>query len=212
MFSLKSLSALFLVPVALLAAPINPGSCDTSKAVMDLPSGKTALVNPAVPPTYVTLGIGVQNYTCSDTSTYTSVGAVASLFDITCLMNNFNFASIQTRAFAFWNESSQVTPTNVANDVGAPLMLGQHYFIMNPSGAGLSPKWDFTSSTGDASAFVVAAKVGDVPAPSDSNTNVDWLSLNRVDGDLATQIFRVDTVGGQPPSAVGSSPVFVIRF
>ncbi|KAJ7789913.1 hypothetical protein B0H14DRAFT_2626610 [Mycena olivaceomarginata] len=203
MFSLKSLSALFLVPVALLAAPINPGSCDTSKAVMDLPSGKTALVNPAVPPTYVTLGIGVQNYTCSDTSTYTSVGAVASLFDITCLMNNFNFASIQTRAFAFWNESSQVTPTNVANDLGAPLMLGR---------PGLSPKWDFTSSTGDASAFVVAAKVGDVPAPSDSSISVDWLSLNRVDGDLATQIFRVDTVGGQPPSSVGSSPVFVIRF
>ncbi|KAJ7326282.1 hypothetical protein DFH08DRAFT_926228 [Mycena albidolilacea] len=204
MFSLKSLSALFLVPVALLAAPINPGSCDTSKAVMDLPAGKTTLVSPAVPPTYVTLGVGVQNYTCSDTSTYTSVGAVASLFDITCLMNNFNFASIQTRAFAFWNESSQGYKTH---------RYQQHYFITNPSGAGLSPKWDFTSSTGDASAFVVAAKVGDVPAPSDSSTNVDWLSLNRVDGDLATQIFRVDTVGGQPPSScVPGSGLISVKY
>ncbi|KAJ6481788.1 hypothetical protein C8R45DRAFT_1063035 [Mycena sanguinolenta] len=202
-----------MVP-SVLASFINPGSCDTSKATMDLPAGQTALVNPTFPPTFVTLGVGVQNYTCSNvSSTYTSVGAVASLFDISCLLNNFNFDSIQTRAFAFWNETSQVTPLNVANDVGAPLMLGQHYFITNPNGTGLSPEWDFTVSTGAPDAFVVGAKVGDILAPSDPTVNIDWLSLNGVDGDLATQIFRINTVGGQPPSScVPGSALLSVKY
>ncbi|KAJ7165037.1 hypothetical protein C8R46DRAFT_1351778 [Mycena filopes] len=198
-----------------LSAPINPGSCSTANTVMDLPSGQTALVAPSTAPTYVLLGVGVQNYTCAaGGSTYTSAGAVASLFDISCLQNNADYDTLPTRAFAFWSDttSSGVTPLNVANDVGAPLLLGQHYFIPNPNGSGsLSPKWDFTAPSGDPSAFVVAAKVGDVPAPASPAANVDWLSLNAVSGSLAKQVFRVDTVGGQPPSscAAGSAALSV---
>ncbi|KAJ7177889.1 hypothetical protein C8R46DRAFT_888939 [Mycena filopes] len=181
-----------------LSAPINPGSCSTSATVMDLPSGQTVLVAPSTAPTYVLLGVGVQNYTCaSGSSTYTSAGAVASLFDISCLQNNADYDTLPARAFAFWNDDDgapTVTPLNVAND--------QHYFIPNPNGLGsLSPKWDFTAPSGDPTAFVVAAKVGDVPAPANPATNVDWLSLNAVSGTLAKQVFRVDTVGGQPPSS-----------
>ncbi|KAJ7757101.1 hypothetical protein B0H16DRAFT_1721560 [Mycena metata] len=204
----------------ILSAPINPGSCDTSKAVMDLPAGQTQLVNPSTPPAYVLLGVGVQNYTCSASGTYTTAGAVASLFDVSCLQNNANYGTLQDRAFAFWNNSTsppEVTPLNVANDVGAPLMLGQHYFIANPNGS-LSPKWDFTAGPSkDPNAFVVGAKVGDILAPTNSGTNVDWLSLNAASGTLANHIFRVDTVGGQPPSScvVGSellSVKYVARY
>jgi hypothetical protein len=82
-----------------------------------------------------------------------------------------------------------------------------HYFVPSPSGSGISPEWDFTSTgnfAGDASAFVIGAKVGDIPAPSSPATNVDWLALNNVEGALASKIFRIDTVGGQPPASVSA--------
>ena len=86
-------------------------------------------------------------------------------------------------------------------------VLGQHYFVTNPvTGAGLSPKWDFTSASeaGHADAFVVGAKTGDVPAPASPATNVDWLSLSNAQGALAQQIFRLQTHGGQPPASVST--------
>lgn len=84
-------------------------------------------------------------------------------------------------------------------------VLGQHYFITNPiTGTGLSPKWDFTSASqkGNPNAFIVAAKTGDVPAPSNPKTNVDWLSLGKAQGDLADQVYRIETRDGQPPATV----------
>jgi hypothetical protein len=71
------------------------------------------------------------------------------------------------------------------------------------AGTGVSPQWDFSSAAlaGHPDAFVLAAKVGDIPAPTGS-PDVDWLSLNKVKGNLATQVFRVNTVGGLPPASV----------
>jgi hypothetical protein len=46
---------------------------------------------------------------------------------------------------------------------------------------------------------VIGAKIGNIAAPTDPATNIDWLELDRVQGDLATVTFRIDTVGGQPP-------------
>ena len=81
---------------------------------------------------------------------------------------------------------------------------------MNPvTGTGINAKWDFTSASfaGNPNAFVVGAKTGDVPAPEDPAVNVDWLSLNKLDneGELADEIFRVVTRGGQPPSSVSAT-------
>ena len=93
----------------------------------------------------------------------------------------------------------------IAEYQGNPGVLGQHYFITNPvTGSGLSAKWDFTSASeaGRAGAFVVGAKSGDVPAPADPGTDVDWLSLAAAQGALAQQVFRVETRGGQPPASV----------
>lgn len=90
-------------------------------------------------------------------------------------------------------------------------MLGQHYFIPNPSGGtGLSPKWDFTSASekGNPEAFVVGARQGDLPDPNgDPAVNIDWLQLSAVSGqgELATTIFRIQTRGGQPPTTVSSN-------
>lgn len=122
-----------------------------------------------------------------------SIGAVAELYDISCLVNTPELATIQNRAYDLWSaipskESAEI-PTCL-KDLDF-LKLGLHYFITNPvTGSGLSPEWDFTSTgsnAGNKNAFVVAAKVGDLPAPTGS-ADVDWLSLKNVEGDLATQV------------------------
>lgn len=145
--------------------------------------------------------------------TFRSTGAVAELFDISCLPKS-TFDAIADLAFDTWKYApSVITALDLVNTL-APLkpvfVLGQHYFIINPlTGSGLSPKWDFTSASeaGHADAFVVGAKTGDVPAPSDADANVDWLSLKGVEGDLASAVYRMDTRGGQPPTSVRNSPV-----
>ncbi|KAF8180559.1 hypothetical protein K438DRAFT_1842121 [Mycena galopus ATCC 62051] len=178
--------------------------CDTSYAKMDLPPNQTALVAPTTNPLFVLLGVGIQNYTCSGTA-FTSIGAVASLFDISCLAGTPKFANVQQKAFNIWTDAPKDVPaTSIGHLVDAPHLDGFHYFVTSPSGTGLSPEWDFTSTgkfAGNATAFVLGAKVGDILAPVDPATNIDWLSLVAAEGDLASQIFRIDTVGGQPPTS-----------
>jgi hypothetical protein len=86
---------------------------------------------------------------------------------------------------------------------------GQHYFV-NQSGT-LVPVWDLRSSgenTGNPNAIIFAQKVKSASSP-DGPENVDWVELNRLSGGLANQVYRVDTVKGQPPSTVSSSLDFV---
>ncbi|KAJ7255823.1 hypothetical protein B0H12DRAFT_1287302 [Mycena haematopus] len=211
------LLTVFLSSAAVLVSALVPRKdecCNTSTSVMNLPANQTALVAPTTPPLFILLGIGVQNYTCSGT-TFASIGAVASLLDISCLDHTPAFPTVQTRAFDIWEQAPPgVSPTLIGALVGAPHLDGFHYFVTSPSGTGLSPKWDFTSTgrfAGNATAFVLGAKVGDIPAPTDPATNIDWLQLKAVQGDLASQVFRIDTVGGQPPTScvAGSADISV---
>ncbi|KAJ7062682.1 hypothetical protein C8F01DRAFT_1023734 [Mycena amicta] len=199
--------------VAVSAGPLKfaTRACDTSSITMDdLPAGQTQLVAPTTAPIYVLLGVGIQNYTCSSAGAYSSIGAVASLFDISCV-DGADYADIQTTAYDDWTAASATVANSIGASVGAPDLLGFHYFVTAASGTGISPKWDLTTSTNDASSFVIGAKVGDIAAPSDPSVNVDWLALNGASGSLASKIFRIDTVGGQPPTSctVGSDPISV---
>ncbi|KAJ7485728.1 hypothetical protein FB451DRAFT_1350190 [Mycena latifolia] len=222
MFAFQLLSTLSSVALLVSAAPAFPAPpakgqcCDTSAAIMDLPTNQTQLVSPTTAPLYVALGVGIQNYTCSATTLkYTSIGAVASLFDISCIDKTPAFATVQTTAFKAWSAvPAGISANTIGTKIAAPTLLGFHYFVPSPSGTGISPMWDFTSTgknAGNATAFVIAAKAGDILAPTDSATNVDWLALNNVQGSLASKIFRVDTVNGQPPTScvAGSADISV---
>jgi len=150
------------------------------------------------------LGVGVQNYTCSTAGNYTSTGAVASLYNLACISHSTEFDVIQDLAYELWNDY----PANATPPMSSTLM-GNHFFITSPSGTGLSPVWDYRAGAakGNSEAFVLAAKVADVPAQSAQD--VDWLQLKSVSGALATQIFRTDTRGGSPPTTCtpGSAPI-----
>ena len=138
---------------------------------------------------------------------HSNVGAVAELFDISCLYGTNEFSKVQDDAYTLWNEvPSDVTAQSVIQILGdKPFVLGRHYYVPNPVAAtpAISPKWDFTSDAdkGNAEAFVIGAKVGDLPAPT-GPSDIDWLQVKNVQGELATTLYRVDTKAGQPPSSV----------
>jgi len=196
------------VAVTALAAPLSSAplpSCNISDVQLSLPPNRTAFSTPTSPLSFLLLGVGVQNYTCSPSGTYTSIGAVASLYDFSCLSHTPVFDSVQDLAYDIWKAS----PADTKLPMTASFM-GNHYFVTSPSGTGLSPVWDFRAGAakGNPNAFVLAAKVADVPAPTGPQ-DVDWLQLKSVSGSLATQIYRTDTVGGSAPTSCtpGSAPI-----
>ena len=140
-----------------------------------------------------------------------SAGAVAQLLDISHLYGTDEFSQVQVDAYYIWSNCSSKDP--LGHELAAQLerefgtcLFGQHYFINGSTAGTLSPKFDFTSSgpnKGNVDAFVVATRVGDIPAPD--SQNIDWVELNGTSGKLANEIIRVNTKAGQPPSSVSIS-------
>jgi hypothetical protein len=219
MLSLPLLS-LLLVATTGLAAP-SLKERDTAPVVVPvsalyLPSNQTQILRPTTNPDYVAIGVGNQNYTCTDSGNYTSSGTVAQMLDISQLYGTSEFSRVQDDAFDIWWNYSSTNPYDdgltvlLNRELGVDL-LGQYYFINGTNGT-LVPKFDFTSSgpnKGNLEAFVVAARVGDIPAPIPED--IDWVELNRTSGELANEVIRVNTRAGQPPSSCkpGSTEITV---
>lgn len=131
---------------------------------------------------------------------------MASLFDISCLYNKPTFDTVADQTMALWESSSNSDVSSIKSFKSIPkcAYLGDHFFITNPiTGTGISPKWNFSPSH---HGFVVGAKNASIPAPTGSQ-DVDWLKLTNVQGDLAKEIYRVDTRSGQPPASVSQALV-----
>ncbi|KAG1753597.1 uncharacterized protein EDB91DRAFT_1098776 [Suillus paluster] len=216
-FSVFTLVILGALTNALPAIRRLSTSCDLSSARLQVPAGQAQLVAPTYAPSFIGIGVGTQNYTCNTTSSaYRLIGAVAEIFDSSCLYGTPAFDSAPTIVYDAW---SAAPPDATVNEVITtlaclhnPAVLGQHYYVPNPVGSGLSPKWDFTSSgvtAGNPNAYVIGVKVGDLS--SSNSNNIDNLMVKAIEGELASEIFRVETNGGQPPSqcAAGDSNITV---
>ncbi|KAI0346690.1 hypothetical protein BDW22DRAFT_1426116 [Trametopsis cervina] len=207
---------------AAFAAPAKSSQCNTSNVKLILPPvapGAPSLATPlASGPKFIALAVGTQNYTCGAAGTYTSAGAFAELFDLSCVSPKA-FDTLTEDAFAVWKVvPSFVTPQKIISTlagIGSPEVLGQHYFVTNTSGGALTPKWDFTSASeaGNPNAYVLGARTGTIPSPTNPTVDVDWLSLKNAGGELADQVFRVQTQGGQPPSScTPGSPEIDVKY
>ncbi|KZV96101.1 hypothetical protein EXIGLDRAFT_706115 [Exidia glandulosa HHB12029] len=166
MHSLISLTIVFATAVAAVNAA---GRCDVSHAVLPLPPNTTAISAPdpsVAKPKYITVGVGVQNYTCTTHGTYTTD------------------AGYQV---ALAGPSVEHAVDAVLSAAG--YRLGDHYFVPSPSGTGISPKFDFAHTLGDPNAYVVAARAGSIPAPTGPQ-DIDWLELTQVQGSLAKYASR----------------------
>ena len=145
-----------------------------------------------------------------------NVGAVAQLYDISCL-GKAQFDSIQTDAFASWSACPDTDPlgTGLTQAMQAEFNVtqtGLHYFVKQ--GGNNVPVWDLTGSgpfKGNKDAIVFANKTKSVPSP-DGASNVAWLELVKVSGGLATKIYRLNTVSGQPASSVSSGVDWCLSF
>ncbi|EIN08187.1 hypothetical protein PUNSTDRAFT_44769 [Punctularia strigosozonata HHB-11173 SS5] len=191
--------------------------CDISKATFSVPAGLTA---PTTGPSFIGLAAGVQNYTCTaSTSTWTNVGAVAELVDGSCLYSTPFFNSAVDHIYGAWEKApASVTTQEIISTAAKfptkPEVLGQHYYVPSPSGTGVSPKWDFTSASfkGNSEAFVVASKTAAVNAPN-AATDITWVFLTAVEGELADNVYRVQTRGGQPPaSCTPGTPDISVKY
>ncbi|KAH9992834.1 hypothetical protein BJV77DRAFT_1067556 [Russula vinacea] len=216
--------ALSLLPLLLasmtLAVPSQPlqkrgfqGSCPVPASAFSLPATLAPIQSA---PIFTTVGMGKQNYTCSAAGNYTSTGAVAQLFDVSCLFGHEEFSTIQDDIFSLWDSCPSTDPTDP--ELARKLKkhwnispVGQHYFVKN--NGTLVPVFDFTSTgdlKGNPGAIFFGKKIGDIPSP-DGSDNVDWLELQEVSGELANDVYRVNTVKGQPPASCkpGSADISV---
>ncbi|OBZ67687.1 hypothetical protein A0H81_12360 [Grifola frondosa] len=195
--------------------------CDISTFVPDLPPNQSQLVLPTnATPSFIGLAFGVQNYTCTQSNNFTNVGAVAELIDVSCIVSAPSFSTIQNSLYDVWS----IVPyhiqdiINMMHLINPPEILAQHYFVPNPvTGQGVSPKWDFRSSgafEGVQDAFIIAKGKGTLPAPTNSTRDVNWLDVVNVEGDIASEVFRIDTVGHQPPATCtfGSTPNLSVPY
>jgi len=161
-----------------------PGVCDLSNTAIPLsPAQQTALGSPTTPLAAVGLVFGVQNYTCSASNVFVTAGAVAGIFDISCLAstNSKLISTIHNDLFNLWNSSCVGSVTvqelieALPSIVPPNTILAQHYFINNPAG-GISPAWDFRATQkfkGIENAVFVGKALASTP---DSNPikNIPW--------------------------------------
>jgi len=144
-----------------------------------------------------------------------AAGAVAQLYDISCLYHSYPklFRTIQEPLYEAWvNMTDEVTVQEILAIIPALLspevISSDHYFIPNSAGSGLSPVWDFRTTQrfhGKDDAVFVGRGVGSVVPPVDPSNNINWLRVGKVSGGIADEVYRIDTIGGQPPTSVRPS-------
>ena len=110
---------------------------------------------------------------------------------------------------AWVNLTSEITVQQLAAVIPAlispEVVQSDHYFISNAAGNGISPVWDFRTNQkfqGQENAIFVGKGVGSVVPPVDPPNNINWLRVGKVAGDIADEVYRIDTIGGQPPTSV----------
>jgi hypothetical protein len=130
----------------------------------------------------IALGLGTQNYTCSDPSgTPTSIGAIAQLYNASCAITSSNT-----------NKNNNAAPLLASSSSSSP--IGTHFFLDTTT-----PDFDITSIGN-----TQAKKVQDDVAPN-AASDVKWLRLEAVGSTSGVKmIYRLNTVGGVAPgSCVG---------
>jgi len=215
LFALAALPSALAAPTGIqppFPTPLKFTGCPIT-ALPDIPANQTLVsLTAGLKTQFVGLGMGVQNYTCSAAGTYVTAGAVATLYDVSCLVNTPLFKQLPSMAYAV---SQRVAATAAITKQlgGPPIKLGEHIFVPNPNGVAgaISPFFDLTSSQKTPSS-VLAAKVGDLPAPTGKD-DVDYLELKRISGTIGAQVFRLDTKAGTPPaSCTPGSPLISVPY
>lgn len=180
------------------------------------PLGTVALADPdaGLRLTRVLLGRGTQNYTCTDSSETTiptGGGAVATLYDASCLAATFP-ALLHQLPNALVGMSGATGRQRIVRDAA---LVGHHYFAPNFA----TPVFDLRLKPGQTGIFTGARDAG-VPAavgaarggpPDQQFGAVDWLRLKTLPGQSVgyQMVYRVHTAGGKPPPTCKDRPTTI---
>jgi hypothetical protein len=158
----------------------------------------------------VVLGRGTQNYTCdlaNATATPVPVGAVASLFDVSCVAANAKelLPAISVIALDL--------PVPASEDPNSPMvqdMTGHHYFLDDTT-----PFFNLDTSLHQyGMGALQKANASDAPEGSyagpggQGNGAVQWLRLDVKQSahESWKEVYRLDTAGGVPPEMCTGQP------
>ncbi|KAK5163472.1 uncharacterized protein LTR77_010654 [Saxophila tyrrhenica] len=186
---------------------LQAGSCDMAAAVQNM---NLAAADPPLPPPHpslslfqVVVGRGTQNYTCdlsNSTAVPIPVGALATLFDISCV------AATAKELLPALSIVALDLPVPDSDDTDSPIMQdmsGHHYFLDDTT--------PFFNMDTELHQYGMGAlqKANASDAPNDAyagpggtgNGAVQWLKLDVKPAaqDSWKQVYRLDTAGGVPP-------------
>ena len=163
---------------------------------------------------HVSIGRGVQNYTCdlsNSTAVPTAIGAIATLYDASCIAASFpDLLALLPGVSLQFNTPKALTPSNLA-------VSGHHWF----DAAG-TPIFDLNTPKKQLG-IATCAKNASAPAPPNavvgqSNAGfgaVPWLKLvttSAATGNLQ-EVYRINTAGGKPPgTCVGAPASFEVQY
>ncbi|PYH97925.1 hypothetical protein BO71DRAFT_317522 [Aspergillus ellipticus CBS 707.79] len=192
----------------------NSNSCDTSK--ISLPSYASSLPSPSgMSVIYVAVGRGTQNYTCATStasSTPAAIGAVARLYDATCLAANYpdlleSLPGIVYKSALPRNEETPLPPANLN-------LLGHHFFRDTTT-----PVFNLDTTASEQHGIAITKKSDALDAPSSAikgpNGAVQWLYLHTINGTVGEYegVYRVSTVAGSAPATCeGQQSSFEVQY
>ncbi|CAF9930715.1 MAG: hypothetical protein GOMPHAMPRED_005714 [Gomphillus americanus] len=213
--------------VAILAISINPGfaAAIAFRKTPGDPIPSTALLSAYAPPLsngtaslpelnkplrVITVGRGLQNYTCASSNSTdkpVAIGAIATLFNLDSLLSYF--APAEGQAFLNQIPAFMLSLPREAVDKSIIPQAGLHYF--DASG---TPTFNLSESN---NGFLVGNKTGDIRAPSNSVRGaygaVDWLSLEAKPGSQnLSRVYRTMTAAGSPPTSCEGQQASVISI
>jgi len=193
--------------------------CNVNNAQMPVAS-PTPLPSPAAGLTlkHVAIGRGIQNYTCDTTNATAipvSIGAVATLYNATCVASTYPdvLAALPNVALQF-----NLTSVDQASLSPSNLAISGHHFFSNMT----TPLFNLDSTAAQLG-VVPCAKNNTVPAPAGAPKGQDnqgfgsvaWLKLLARDGATGNlqEVYRLNTAGGNPPSTCAGMPAtFEVQY
>jgi len=205
-FLANSFDTAKLTDCSLTDAQIPTLDASSSTGTLEAPTGLTL--------SRVVIGRGTQNYTCADDSSApVAIGAVARLYDASCIATSFPAIFEQLPGLFLGVDASQ--ETFIANKLGMLAgkdMLVGHHLFSNVT----TPVFDFRLNGSDK--IFVGKKEDNKPAPPTSVNGtfgaVDWLELQIIAGTVGyKRAYRVVTAGGkQPATCSGQAASFTEEY
>ncbi|KAM0327709.1 hypothetical protein ACHAQA_006004 [Verticillium albo-atrum] len=197
-------------------------SCDLSQARMPAAPEPLPPVSEGLSLKHVAVGRGTQNYTCdagNATATPQAAGAVASLFNVSCIAVAYPdlLALIPKVAMQFNLSTEPLVPGANNHRLGPSnaVFAGDHYFTdaktpyftVHDGERSIGNAYCGLNSSTPAPGIAAVGQRGEKAVP--------WLKLVTKEGTTGDiqEVYRVTTAGGTPPSSCAGQPeTFQVQY